>query len=170
MLVGILSESHGDAEATARAIAILERRGAQKLFHCGDICGEHVLAELAGHDCTFVWGNCDSPAPSMRGYVASLGLSWPTHPVRVELCGKRIGLYHGHEREFRAAMDEPGLDYIFFGHTHECCDRRDNGRRLINPGALQGRGARTIATLDLATEVVQFLSAETGAEVRRCGA
>jgi len=61
MIVGIMSDSHGDANATARAVSVLESHGAQVLFHCGDICAMSVLDELAGRKAHFVWGNCDSP-------------------------------------------------------------------------------------------------------------
>src|SRR5262245_59508879 len=132
MLVGILSDSHGDAEATGRAVSLLESRGAEALFHCGDICGERVLDELAGRRAWFVWGNCDDPTPGLRRYVESLGLIWPQAPVRVEMDGKRIGLYHGHERGFADALQDRSLDYVFSGHTHRRADSRDGGPRAIN--------------------------------------
>ena len=165
MLVGIISDSHGDADATAKAVALLKRRGAEKLFHCGDICGTGVLDELAGHDCTFVWGNCDDPSPLIRQYAAMIGLSTPPSPVHVEVAGKRIGLYHGHERRFRFAHHEQKLDYLFYGHTHQHADHRENGCRMINPGALHRAAIKTVATLDLDTGELTFLSVDTGEEV-----
>ncbi|MFQ5423598.1 MAG: metallophosphoesterase family protein [Phycisphaerae bacterium] len=165
MRVGILSDSHGDAEATARAVALLEARGAEKLFHCGDLCSEAVLDELAGHDTTFVWGNCDAPTPTLRRYVAEIGLTWPQPPVIVELAGKRIGLFHGHEKDFRSAPAGDGLDYIFYGHTHVYDDRTENGCRLINPGALHRARVRTVALLDLASGELLFLRVDDGRAV-----
>ncbi len=170
MIIGILADSHGDAEMTARAVELLERRGAEKLLHCGDLCSESVLDELAGHDCTFVWGNCDQPDDSLRHYAAALGLTLPQWPIRIEVDGKRIGLCHGHEHGFITARREAGLDYLFHGHTHSPSDYRENGCRIINPGALYRAEPLTVALLDLATDELTFLDAETGEPVATRGA
>ncbi len=164
MLVGIMSDSHGDAAATAQAVSLLESRGAKMLFHCGDICGEQVLDELAGHQCMFVWGNCDQPAPTVRKYVEHLGLTWPASPLHVTVSGKRIGVYHGHERHFDTATTEHSLDYLFYGHTHEYADHMENGCRLINPGALYSARVHTVALLDLEADRLVFLQVESGKE------
>lgn len=166
MRVGILSDSHGDAEITARAVALLEARGAERLFHCGDLCGEQVLDELAGHACRFVWGNCDAPSPTLRRYVKDLGLSWPQMPVRFRLAGKHIALYHGHESGFDAISPKTGLDYCFHGHTHRYADYREHGCRFINPGALHRAPIHTVAILDLTTGECTFLQVETGEMVQ----
>lgn len=158
MLIGILSDSHGDADATGRAVALLESCGAEALFHCGDICGEGVLDELVGRRAYFVWGNCDEPTASLRKYVESIGLPWPQPPVRVALDGRRIALHHGHESEFHAALHDPDLDYVFFGHTHRVADSRNGGPRAINPGALYRAAVRTVALLDLVSDRLTFLT------------
>ncbi len=165
MLVGIMADSHGDAPATARAVALLVGRGAQKLLHCGDICGEQVLDELAGHDCIFTWGNCDVPSPALRKYVTALGLTCPRQPPRLELYGKRIAVFHGHEPEFRTASALGGLDYLFFGHTHRRSDRTEQGCRWINPGALHRAAVRSVALLDLQTDTLSFLRLDNGEEI-----
>jgi putative phosphoesterase len=166
MLVGIMSDSHGDAEATARAVQLLTQRGARKLFHCGDIGGQDVLAELAGHDVVFVWGNCDEPAGHWRSYVHNLGLPWPKPPVRVEIDGKRIAVFHGHEPHFAAAADDPALDYLFHGHSHRYADHHHGRCRVINPGALYRASVKTVATLELLRDDPHFWRIDTGLEIR----
>jgi len=162
MLVGIMSDSHGDAATTARAVALLELQGADRLVHCGDICGEAVLDELAGHDCDFVWGNCDVPTPALRRYVRALGLSCPDGPLALELSGRRIGVFHGHEREFESAVKDGRYDYVLYGHTHRYADRRAGGCRLINPGALYRAHVKTVALLDLSTDRLVFVRLDDG--------
>ncbi|MFQ5502786.1 MAG: metallophosphoesterase family protein [Phycisphaerae bacterium] len=162
MWVGILSDSHGDAVITAKAVSLLERHGAEHLFHCGDLCGEQVIDELAGHHCSFVWGNCDAPSPTLRRYVENLDLVWPELPVRVRLAGKQIALYHGHEPGFEAVSEESELDYCFHGHTHQYADYCENGCRFINPGALHRAEFHTVALLDPETGERTFLQVETG--------
>lgn len=166
MLVGIMSDSHGDARATADAVKLLTARGARKLFHCGDICSTHVLDELAGRDVTFVWGNCDDPTPTLRRYVQDLGLTLPSPPVIVAPAGKKIGVYHGHEPDFRNAAFAQDLDYIFYGHTHRYADTTENGCRLVNPGALYRARIHTVALLELASDKLTFLSIDNGQPIR----
>ncbi len=165
MLVGIMSDSHGDATMTAGAIALLEERGALRIFHCGDICQEGVLDEFAGHDVVFVWGNCDSPTAALRKYVERLELQWPEPPVRIEIAGKHIALIHGHEWNSSGATSGNGLDYLLYGHTHHPADQYEGECRIINPGALHRADIHTVALLDLATDALSFLNVETGEQV-----
>lgn len=167
MRIGIMSDSHGDAAITRRAVALLGREGATKLIHCGDICSESVLDELAGHDCVFVWGNCDQAGASMRAYLRRVGLAWPDAPLRLTLDGKRIAVAHGHEWEFQSLLEDDSLDYVFHGHTHVMKDVRVNGCRVINPGALYRATPHSVAVLDLDSDDLAFFVVETGRVIER---
>lgn len=158
MLIGLMSDTHGDAAATRRALALFDARGVDTVFHCGDLCGDGVLDQLAGRSAYFVWGNCDAPNATTRMYVESIGLTWPSVPLRVTLDGRRIAMCHGHEAAFRQIVEEEGLDYVFHGHTHQWNDWRQGNTRIINPGALHRASVKTVATLDLATDSLEFLT------------
>ena len=160
-----MSDSHGDATATARAIQLLESRGAEKLIHCGDICSESVLDEFAGHDVTFVWGNCDSPSRALRKYVSSLDLAWPEALVQIDAAGKKIAVFHGHEPAFSPAIESGRFDYIFYGHTHKYADDMIEKTRVMNPGALYRAAVKTVALVDTASDSVIFLRVDSGEEV-----
>ncbi|MBI5765330.1 MAG: YfcE family phosphodiesterase [Planctomycetes bacterium] len=162
MVLGLLSDSHGDASATARAMALLAQHGAERFIHCGDICGEDVLAEFVGHDVTFVWGNCDSPSPSLRRYVQSVGLAWPEGRAELEIDGRRIAVFHGHERGFADAIESGHFHYVLHGHTHLYSDSLFNGCRVINPGALYRAAVKSVALLDVAADSVTFLRLDDG--------
>ena len=155
MILGLMSDSHGDAVMTARAIALLKERGSTKFIHCGDICGEEVLDELAVVQAIFVWGNCDVASAAIRQYAQTIGLTPPEGPLHFELAGKKIGVYHGHERSFPSAAREHKLDYVFYGHTHRFADQMEDGCRWINPGALHRARPHTCATIDLKTGQTQ---------------
>jgi len=165
MIIGAMSDSHGDASETARAVSLLERLGAEKLVHCGDICDGTVLDELAGHSAVFVWGNCDAPDLSMRRYVTALGLPWPTIPVSFDAGGKRVGVFHGHEREFAAAKRGCDFDYVLYGHTHEAADQRIGRCRFINPGALHRASPHTVVILNTVDDHLRFLNVRTEARI-----
>jgi len=162
MLIGILSDSHGDVVRTEKAFALLESHGAKKFFHCGDVCGEMVLDVMAGRDCTFVWGNCDNESPLLTRYVQSIGLTPPKLPIRETHAGKTIAVYHGHEPAFSSFLKQPDCDYLFHGHTHRLDDRRTGKCRIINPGALHRATIHTAALLDLNKDKLRVLDVDRG--------
>jgi putative phosphoesterase len=178
VILGLLSDTHGREQRTACALDLLERLGAEAFVHCGDIGGEGVLDEFAGRRTWFVWGNTDAADPGLERYAASLGLSVPrTSPVQLELAGRVLVVYHGHEAHFhrlmrrletrdRAAFEQltRGWDYILYGHTHCAADTRVGHVRLINPGALERARPHTVATLDLARDVLEFWGVDERAE------
>ncbi|MEE8170129.1 MAG: metallophosphoesterase family protein [Phycisphaerae bacterium] len=160
MILGILSDSHGRAERTVRALTLLDEKGAAAFVHCGDIGGEDVLIALSGRTVWFVWGNCDYPDASMNRYVRSLGLPLPdATPLRIDLDGSRIAVFHGHEREIDR-FDSTQVDYVLHGHTHVPRDERIGQTRFINPGALHRAAEHTVATLDLSSDSLSFHALE----------
>ena len=158
MLIGIMSDSHGRTERGRQALAVLDAAAVEAVVHCGDIGGLDILEELAGRRCWFVWGNTDYPVPDWRAEVQALGLPWPDGPVEVELDGKRLAIYHGHEPGFRQAIQSGRFDYVLHGHTHRAADTRVGHTRVINPGALHRASVPTVAVLDTIADDVQFLS------------
>jgi hypothetical protein len=156
MILGILSDTHGQYERAARAIALLKDAGAEAFVHCGDVGGDDVFARFAGERLWFVWGNCDHPSRSELAYVRSLGLTPPEEvPLPIELEGRRIAVFHGHEPELDR-FQPAGFDYLLHGHTHVRRDERVDGVRIINPGALHRAREYSVATLDLAADVLAF--------------
>ncbi len=168
MILGILSDTHGERERTAHAIRGLRTAGAEIFAHCGDVGGAAVLDELAGLDIHIVCGNTDCPDSTMVEYAAGLGLrvGLPS-PVRFTLDGRNIALFHGHERAFEELIDvlietrqfPPGFepcDYVLHGHTHIARALRLGPVRVINPGALHRAPRYTVATLDMATGALDY--------------
>ena len=161
-LIGVLSDSHGSADTTARAVDELLSRGAQTLIHLGDIETEAVIDELVGHNARIVFGNCDWNEQALRHYAELVGVR-VDHPLGiVEIDGKRIAFTHGHlDRLMREAIDE-GVDYLFYGHTHTVCDERCGKTRLINPGALFRAPRYTAAVLDPASDCLTIVDVSKG--------
>jgi predicted phosphodiesterase len=201
VILGILSDTHGRHERTARAIRLLQGLGAEAFVHCGDVGGERVFDELTGLRAWFVWGNTDLAGAKLRAYVRTLGLPVPENvPLRLEMEGRRIAVFHGHEPQFtrlarllraerfaefeqavhtlvRESRLAPGGQvsvaaeesnaggvrhsrttgcYLLCGHSHRAADVRVGRVHLINPGALNHTRLPTVATLDLARDVVKF--------------
>jgi putative phosphoesterase len=156
MRVAILSDSHGRVDVVKRALALLAPLSPDVYIHCGDVGGEAVFDAFIGLPFHFVWGNTDEPSHGLRTYVTSIGFTCPRGPLRLTLGGKEFAVFHGHEIEFADELDEPHADYVLHGHTHETADRRVGRARVINPGALYRARIKTVATLDLPTDTLQF--------------
>ncbi len=157
MLIGICSDSHGKHETLRRAVTLLERAGARRIIHCGDVGGQAAFDELVGHQVRFVWGNTDVPTGGLRAYLETVGLTPPDQvPLRVEWAGKRLAVFHGHEPGFRTAAQDLDVDYLFHGHSHLRRDERIGSVRVVNPGALHRAAIYTVATLNLATDELRF--------------
>ena len=168
MILGILSDTHGQRLRTATAIRLLQQVGAEAFVHCGDVGGAGVLTELVGLQIWLVSGNSDGPDSSLERYTESVGLTVAREvPLRLELGGRSIVVFHGHEAQFAhfcSRMLESGgrgpemgkWDYVLHGHTHVPRDQRIGSVRIINPGALHRAPSYTVATLDLSSDTLKF--------------
>ncbi|MGF1634650.1 MAG: metallophosphoesterase [Phycisphaerae bacterium] len=166
MRIGILSDSHGDAETTRRAVDVLLAEGCTYLVHCGDVCGDHVLDHLAGTQAAFVFGNNDFDHARTAGYAHDLGVQCLDEFGTLDLAGKRIAVTHGDNPLLvRRLIKEQACDYLLTGHTHLPHDRRDGRVRWINPGALYRTRRKTVAVLDLSDDKLRVLQVGPG-EIR----
>ncbi len=173
MILGILSDTHGNVARTETALRVLERAGAQGFVHCGDIGGLEVLEVLRreprhGLPGWVVCGNTDFADPVLVKYGELQNLTVaPAGPLWIDAIGRRVVVFHGHEPEFGRLLayverhgEVPsgygGCEYVLHGHTHVVADRIIGPLRVINPGALQRAIVHTAATLDLTTQTVRF--------------
>ncbi|HIA72082.1 MAG TPA: YfcE family phosphodiesterase, partial [Phycisphaerales bacterium] len=53
-------------------------------------------------------------------------------------------------------LDDPSIDVIVHGHTHEKRDEMVNNTRCINPGALHHAPVYTVAVLDTSSDSLTF--------------
>ncbi len=168
MILGILSDTHGETRRTADALRLLRQVGAEALVHCGDVGGAEILDQLAGWRAWIQWGNTDPADDTLVAHAESLGLSVAREaPLRLDLAGHHFAVFHGHEPAFlrllgrkpaggagRAGLE--GCDYVLCGHQHVASDARVGRWRVINPGALHRAEVYTVATLDLSADDLKF--------------
>ena len=157
MILGILSDSHGQATITAEAVEQLVNCGAEQLIHCGDVGSEAVLEELLIRPALVVWGNCDYDRSTLSRYARSLGIAAAAPHGELSCEAGRIGVFHGHEPQFPSATRAGRYRYLLYGHTHLRADQRVGPTRLINPGALHRARVKSVALLDTAKDKLQFL-------------
>ncbi len=168
--IGLLSDSHGRAEITQRAVRLLIDAGAEILIHLGDVNSQEVLDALIESEDSngelqppvhLVFGNTDAwELQALAGYARDLGIR-VDHPVgRLELGSKTLVYQHGHRHaDMERALAE-SVDYLCHGHTHEKRDEMVGDTRVINPGALHRAAEYTAALLDVEANTVEFLVVE----------
>ncbi len=166
MKIGILSDTHNNAENTQVALSTFRARGISKLIHCGDLTTPGIVRLFANWDLTFVFGNMDRDRTALIQAAKSVGLRIPQRTQIVEVDGASIAVTHGdHAAELFRLQVSRKHAYVCHGHTHERRDERRNtyGVRLINPGALGGSKpqTRSIAILDTETGEVEFIEFPT---------
>ena len=144
--IGLLSDSHGEAARTGRALDLLLDRGADLLIHLGDLGSEAVVDRLAGLPAMIVLGNVDPP--SLGRYAEWLGIAMDGRAVHLQVGGRRLAATHGHLEEVWTDLVATAPDYLLHGHTHEVRDERHGGIRFVNPGAVDRADRWTVAMLE----------------------
>jgi len=112
----VLADTHNRLPESVKEIA----RGADEIWHLGDVCTETIIDELraVGPRITVVRGNCDS------------NLDWPL-VVDLERTGLNFRLQH-------VPPDQPpnDLDVVLHGHTHVPRSERRGNILFLNPGCV----------------------------------
>ncbi len=163
--IGLLSDSHGDANTTARAMQVLLDHQPDLIIHLGDICGDSVIQALIQNldvngqpspPIHLVFGNCDWDNAGQTRLAMKLGIQ-VAHPIgRLNMDGRSIVFQHGHlHREMQDAIDS-GVDFLFHGHTHQQRDEVAGRTHIINPGALHRAARYTVAIANLADSTARF--------------
>ncbi|QQE12370.1 metallophosphoesterase family protein [Planctomycetota bacterium] len=168
-IIGLLSDSHGQAELTQKAANILLKNHADLIIHLGDICSTEVLDALAMHyppshtkagtqvEVHLVFGNSDYDYKSLGVYAHSLGLivDHPTGYLKLS-DGRTLAYTHGHEHRTLSTLIANHTPFICHGHTHRKTDFQQDQSRIINPGAFTRVTIPTVATLNTDTDELTF--------------
>ena len=123
MRIAVIADTHD--RLPPRVLAAI--RGADEIWHLGDVCTFTIEAALAtaGIPLRIVRGNCDSNE------------DWPL-TLDFTLEGFRIHLVH-----IPPTVAPPGVDLLFHGHTHVPRHETVGHTRFYNPGCITrpNRGA-----------------------------
>ncbi|MBN1498703.1 MAG: YfcE family phosphodiesterase [Spirochaetes bacterium] len=154
MLIGIISDTHDNAEMTVKALEYLSRRKIEFLIHAGDLTSPGMLKYFKNFKCVFALGNCDTEKCSaLNTSCRDLGLDEFSEMHEFTAEGKTFIVFHGNNvPAFRDAVSSGRYNYIIKGHTHFYEDYRRNGAHIINPGSLAHGDETTICILDTLTD------------------
>jgi uncharacterized protein len=114
--VFVLADTHNKLPQNVVDLA----RGADEIWHLGDVCAESILYELGaiGPRITVVRGNCDS------------NCEWP---LVVDLLRGGLKFRLQHVPPERPPED---VDVVLHGHTHVPRNERRGGVLFLNPGCV----------------------------------
>ena len=163
--VGLLSDSHGRASTTAKAVQRLIDHNVDYIIHLGDIGTIEVLDELVdwmdddSRDVSVhvVFGNTDWDAATLARYAETLGIHVDDPVGRLSIADKTLVFQHGHREDAMQLAFAEQPDYLFHGHTHRTRDEVVGSTRIINPGALFRAADYTVAVLDVSQDKLTIL-------------
>ena len=166
MRIGLVSDSHGEAQMLRRGVELLCARGAEVIVHCGDIGSLECLDVLAEAPVPShaVAGNADlrvDPGAERLAARASGKLDFHVASVELDLGdGVRLAATHGHDRDLLDELIAGGrFAYVCHGHTHTPRNERVGSVRVVNPGCLHRR-TPTVALLDTAADAVEHIGVD----------
>jgi putative phosphoesterase len=135
----VLADTHNRLPEKVSEIA----RGADEIWHLGDVCAENILDELraVASRVTVVRGNCDS------------NLDWPL-VVDLMRAGLKFRLQH-------VPPDRPpvDVDVVLHGHTHVPRHEKSGSVLFLNPGCVTraNQGAPpSVAWLEIAVGKIKW--------------
>lgn len=119
--IGVISDTHD----LVRPAATLALAGVDRILHAGDICGRHVLDELARiAPVTAVRGNNDRGA-----WAAAM-------PATEAIEVGAVSIYMLHDvAELDLDPEAAGFRIVVSGHSHRPAIREENGVLYVNPGS-----------------------------------
>jgi uncharacterized protein len=154
MKIGVISDTHGDIDATKQALELLDAFRVDLIIHCGDV-GDDVPQLFAGRSVHFVVGNMDDAA-GLRDAITGPGHTLHDRLGSLEIEGRRVAFLHGDDVKLLHHTIHSGhWDLVCYGHTHAFSRAREGRTVVLNPGAL-GRGNQpSMAVVELPSLEVQ---------------
>lgn len=156
MKVGILSDSHDNLPALAKAVGLFNDAETSLVIHAGDFVAPFTsrpLKSLQG-DFIGVFGNNDG---ERCGLIRTFGECIYRPPYHFTFAGKNILLLHEPD-QLDAFVASAQFDMIIYGHTHEPEVHRGD-TLVINPGECGGwvNGKRTVALWEVESGEVEII-------------
>ncbi len=133
--IGVLSDTHGYVDHRIEAVI----SHCDAVIHAGDVCGDHVLEDLAAL-CPRVFAVAGNNDAATRWRPNGGPLSRLPEDFRLALPGGELVVEHGHRfgnhPDHQALRDAwPDARLVIYGHTHRQVVDQDAAPWVINPGA-----------------------------------
>jgi putative phosphoesterase len=150
MLLGLVSDTHGQVEFARQAVRMLESLEVEQVIHCGDIGSPAIVGLFGQWPTHFVLGNVDYDANVLRSAIEAAGQTYHGRFGELELSGVRIAFLHSDDGKlFRDCVSSGRYDLVCYGHTHLARQHREGKTLVVNPGALYRANPHSIAVVEL---------------------
>ncbi|GAG46476.1 unnamed protein product [marine sediment metagenome] len=157
MLIGVLSDTHGDVHGTRQAVRSFESLGVEMLLHCGDIGTAEVVSLLSAWPVHFVFGNVDQQA-FLRGVITEAGHVCHDRFGSLTVKSKAVALLHGDDMSrLQHTIQSRQWDLVCHGHTHSPSQQHTSGTLVLNPGAIARTHRSCVATVELPSMAVTHI-------------
>jgi putative phosphoesterase len=158
-MLGVISNSHGRADAVATAVDVFAASGVDRIVHCGDVGGRHVLDVIARVGGVFVWGDRDHDRTGLMRYSYNLDVKCLGIMGELEVGEKKIVITHGDDKKLlHKLLKEQQYDYLLCGHALTPEDHLYGKTRVLNPGPLYGSAASSALLLDPGTGEMRLIA------------
>jgi putative phosphoesterase len=156
MLIGIMSDSHDNLPALAKAVAYYNEKAVAAVLHAGDLISPFTAREMdkLTMPATITFGNNDGEKLGLRRVY---GDRIHRPPYELTLDGRSVVMLH--EPDNLDAVAASGhFDLVVYGHTHEI-DVRSQPGLVVNPGECGGwvTGKSTVAVWDTSTDKIDIV-------------
>ena len=157
MKIGILSDSHDDMAAIAKAVALFNAEGVVQVLHAGDLVSPFTFDILHELQAPFggIFGNNDGDRLLLRERSAG---ALHTQPHFVTLDSMRGVIVH--EPPLVKSLARSGdFDLVIYGHTHVPDVHREGTSLVVNPGkaARLDKGRTTVVILETSTREARVI-------------
>lgn len=157
-MIALISDTHENEEATAKAVAVIKQKSPEFTIHLGDIISPPMLSFFEGLKMKVIYGNNDGEELGLRRMALKLGFEGPFEELEFSHKGKKFYAYHGTDVDrLNQRIFYGNYDYVLCGHSHVKRNEKIKGTRAINPGALFRCDPYTIAFLDSDKDSVEFI-------------
>ncbi len=159
MLLGVVSDTHGDLERTRAAVRMLENLEVDLVLHCGDIGTPAIVVLFAPWPTHFVFGNCDPDWVPLERAIAAAGQTCHHDFGTVEAGGVRIAFLHGDDfRRLHDTVASGEFGLVCHGHTHIARQQWEGPTLVLNPGAIHRANPHSIAAVELPERKVHVIT------------
>ena len=161
MLLGVVSDTHGQAQHTQRAVRMLESLQVAEVIHCGDIGSLEIAPMFAAWPTHFVFGNVDYDRAELRKAITAAGLQCHNGFGSLTLAGDRlavaesdagglIAFLHGDDSQrLKRTIESGRWQLVCHGHTHVSRLEQIGQTLVLNPGAVYRARPHSIAVVEL---------------------
>ena len=155
MLLGVVSDTHGDIERTRAAVRMLESLEVEMVLHCGDIGSPEIVGLFRRWPTHFVFGNCDHDRGPLRGSNRGGGQTCHQLFGSLEFESLQIAFMHGDDsRRCASSAASNRWRLLCYGHTHVARQEWQGKTLVLNPGAVHRANPHSIAMVELPSRTV----------------